>query len=800
MFKSILKYSFRSLLKNKVVSVFNIIGLTLALSSLLFIFSHIRHELSFDRFHDNYQGIYNVYIDETDEGVRDQYIQTPYGLGTYLAEDYPDVETMARTCKYEESIVKKVDGEEFKDDLLLVDPDFFSLFNVDFLNGFKQSILQSPNQVCISQKCAFKYFANEDPLGKTLKINSKEYEVKAVFKDYPENSHLQFDLIGSLSTITSNRDKYDLDGYMYTTYIKLRKGVNSQNFEHKMQSFITNRLAPFVEKAYQLDVQEWFSRGNSINLKLMPVSKIHLYASHIAGFEEQANISNVILISLISALLVFIACFNFINFNVSAFRRRSVSVGIKKICGSNKFVISFQSFIESFLVYSVSAIIALIIYKVFSTGINETFKYGNSSIGLELYLLLLIGGMLIAFICGFLPTYLNIKRIPYSILKSTVNIKEHRILGNRLFVGFQFMVAIIILIFFIVINNQVDLITTHYLGFDKENVMIIHRTNRDRAKAFVLADQLRKLPGIKAVSVANAYPGTALPTKDLELEDSPDGFSYSPQYYNCDSEMNHVLNLKLVEGEFFSKKTSANSILLNEKAAKLYGIENHPIGSVFTRSSGETYKVIGVVKDFNFRSLHRSIEPLCIYTGIDRSNSLGASTILIKMNHTNKHTIETIQQKWNEVYGDTYFDYSFLNDKISALYKKELVLRRTVPVSAFIALFISVIGLLGITYLKMDEKKKEIGVRKVNGAKITEILTMLNKDFVKWVLIAFVAATPIAWYAMNKWLENFAYKTDLSWWIFALAGLLALGIALLTVSWQSWRAATRNPVEALRYE
>ncbi|NJK87448.1 MAG: FtsX-like permease family protein [Bacteroidales bacterium] len=394
----------------------------------------------------------------------------------------------------------------------------------------------------------------------------------------------------------------------------------------------------------------------------------------------------------------------------------------------------------------------------------------------------------------------NSYKVKASLIKKRFSEGGKELIAGRVFFCLQFSITIAILIIFLIVSNQVSLLTSHEIGFTKKNVLIIHRTNRNRDKAMVLAEELRQLPGVKAVSVTNAYPGGDLPTKDLQLKNSPNGFSYSPQYFCCDSAMIRVLDLKLVKGSFFSKRTPENAILLNETALKTYGLNTNSIGQIFTRTSGEEYTLIGVIKDFNFRVLYRPIEPMCMYTGTDHSNSLGASKILVKLNRIDKETIKGIKNKWNTVFNEAYFDYSFLDEEVNSLYTKEIFLKKIMPLFAILAFLISVIGLIGVTYIKINEKTKEIGIRKVNGANITEILAMLNKDTFKWVVIAILIASPIAWYAMHKWLQNFAYKTELSWWIFALAGILALGIALLTVTWQSWRAATRNPVESLRYE
>lgn len=803
MFKNILKIAIRSLWKNRLTSIFNIVGLTLAVSALLFIFFYLRFELSYDRFHNNYQRIYNVYFDELGEGVRDRYIQAPMGLGSGLLEDFPEVEAMVRTNSSPRSIVKNSsDNKEYADNLIWAGPSFFNIFSIELLAGSDLKILDSPNQVCISQKCAKKYFSDGNPIGQSLIINDQKYEVKAVFRDYPKNSHLAFDLIGSLSTITKNRDSHEWDGYMFSTYIKLKKGVDAKEFEKKLSFLITNRLAPYVAKHYQLNIEEWFNRGNSIDLKLMPLSKIHLYASDISGFEGQNDISNIILLVLASVLILFIACFNFINFNISLFRKNFRTVGIKKICGSTKQAILFQAFIEALFVFIISSVLAMII--IYSTGSNINGLLKHTIVAPHIFknafYVLLVSGCLVALTCGYLPLVRNVQKAPDSLLKANVGFGKKKLSASKILFGLQFMIAIVALNFFFIIKNQVNLITTHDLGFTKNNVMIIHGTNRNREKAMVLAYELRKLPGVKAVSVSNAYPGDNLPTKDLKLKDSPEGFTYSPQYFCCDPEMADVLNIRLIEGDFFSENLPENSIILNETALKTYNITENPIGQTFIRSSGETYTVVGVVMDFNFKSLHQTVEPMCIYTGTDRSNSLGASKILVRLNNKDERTIGLIKQKWNSVYSNAYFEYTYLEDEINALYTKELLLRKAIPVSALMAFLILAVGLIGITFIKMEEKIKEIGIRKVNGAKVWEILAMLNKDFVKWVVIAFVIATPIAWYSVHKWLQNFAYKTQLSWWIFALAGLLALGIALLTVSWQSWRAATRNPVESLRYE
>ncbi|HLO61281.1 MAG TPA: ABC transporter permease [Bacteroidales bacterium] len=803
MLYDIIRYALRNLIKNRVISVFNIAGLTLAISSILFLFLYLENELSFDRFEKDYRTIYNVYFDEYVEGVRDRYVQAPVALGNSLLEDYPEVEAMTRTQYMPKSIIKNDQGIEFMDNVISADSSFLRMFNVDLITGDISKMLTAPNQVCISTMCAKKYFSDRNPVGKTLVINDKKYEVQGVFSNYPSNSHLTFDLIGSLVTFTKDYDAHYWDGYMYSTYIKLHKNVHSAEFEKKLPSLIMNRLGPFAAEHFNLDLKEWFGRGNRIDLKLIPISKIHLYANNIAGFENQNSISDVIVIFVAVFLILFIACFNFVNFNICLFRNSCKTTGIKKICGSGKFPIIFQSFIEAFIIFILSSMLAYFVFFTLHPVIFDFFKpsilSANSITGTIPHVVIL--AVLISFICGCLPLIKTMKRTPSFLIKSNLRYSKKMMTVSQLLFSLQFLIATIIFIFFLVIVNQVNLITTRHLGFDKENVVIIHLNNRDRSKATILADEIRKLQNIKAVSVSNTYPGGGLPTKYLQLKDSSGITSYSPQYFCCDIEMMKVLQFKIIKGEFFSKNSPQNSILLNETALKTFGIKENPIGKIFTHSSDtDFYTVIGTIKDFNFRSLHRPVEPLCIYTGIDHSNSMDASTILIKFARREKQLINDIKLKWNSVYPDCYFDYSFLDDEITALYEKEMLIKKIIPIFMVIAFIISIIGLIGITFINLSEKIKEIGIRKVNGAKVIHILIILNKDFIKWIVLAIIVACPVAWYSMHLWLQTFAYKTPLSWWIFLVSGAVAMIVSLLTVSLQSLKVATKNPVEALRYE
>jgi putative ABC transport system permease protein len=795
-----IKILLRGIWNNKTISILILAGLSLAFCVAIPLVCTISYHNSFDRFHPDSDRLFNVYIDEIYHGTKDTYGELPLAFGEYIQELFPEVESMVRTKDASDVLVSKDKNLMWKEDVLWVDPSFKNIFYLNLLAGDFKTFLSTSNETYISESLSKKIFENSNSVGKNIKIDGKDYTVAGIFKDYPQNTHLKFSILISLANRVPMDSKYKWDSYEFLTYIKLKKGGDWKSLESKLHVLISDYWIPWLNTNHNLDYV--FNNENSIKLKLLPVSDIHLRGKFISSFEKETNTSTIYINLAIVLVLLLIAYFNLIGFTFSKGKRHQLQIAIKRCLGASKTKLISAFVIENLLYTIISLIISLfIIFEIWSNK-PPILAYLNT-IPLSKFILpvaiLAIFCFVIAIISGFITgTFFN--RISLKA-NSGKSLYYSRFWINRIMIISQMTSSIILLICIIGIYRQLYYISTFKTGIETEDIVIINNGNKIHEHYSVFKNELKKLSLVKEVSGSNSYPFNWMSTDSYTHSNSQDQTPYPFQYFSVDTSFKKVFNIKLKEGRWFSDKyfDDKKAIILNEAAVKVMGLTN-PIGEEFheTLYPSEKFQLIGVVDNFNFRSLHHTLEPLLI-TLLKDSDYY--RFIEIKSTTSDRpKLIAEIKPIWDNLTGNEYLDYTFLDDKISYLYEKEMNVKQSISMFCLIAILISCFGLLGIVFNNTIEKTKEIGIRKINGAKISEVMFLLNKDFVNWVVIAFIIACPVAWFAMHKWLQNFAYKAEISWWIFILSGFLVLCIALLTVSWQSWQAAKRNPVDALRYE
>ncbi len=790
-----LKIILRKISNDKTLSILKLAGLLLAFCITIPLVSNIVYQKSFDRFHPDSDRIYNVYINETYRGTKDVYGECPLAVATYLKDLFPEVENTVRTKSKSDVTVSEDNKTTFEEDVIWTDPSFIDVFSLDLISGNKASFLNQSGEVYIAESLSEKIFGNNNSVGEIIKVNDRDYTIAGIFKDYPLNSHQKFSALLPLKDYVHQYDSYSWESYEYLTYIKVKKGINQQAFENKAQTLISNYLVPWLKTHYDMDYV--FDSENSMRLELIPVSDIHLHGSFVSSFEEQSNVS-VIYISLsIIVVLLLIAYFNLLGFAFSKGKKHQSELIIKRYFGGTKKDVIGTFIIEMF-VFTVLAFSAASVISAFVFQLNLSILKGLSTIVLTNYLMpvvgLFISACVLAIISGLILGM-------YFTRTSQVKTQKYATFWlNRAMIITQLAAAIVLIIMITGIYKQLKYISAFNLGLDTKNVVVIKQAYKIRSHYEAFKNELIKSPLIQDVARSNQIPFSGNTTGSFIPVDAQDQTPYPFPYYQTDVDYQGVFNFQIIEGRWYSDKFSSDkdAILLNEEAVRKMGFFE-PLGKEFYNlSKTKKLKVIGVVKNFNFQSLHHKVQPLVFYY-LGQSDYFRYFVIKGIAADRGKLLAE-INKAWKIAVGNEYINHYFLEDRIAVLYEKEANAKRSIGLFSLVAILISCFGLFGTVLNISNEKTKEIGIRKVNGAKISEVLIMLNRDFVKWVAIAFVIATPIAYYAMQKWLQNFAYKTELSWWIFALAGLLALGIALLTVSWQSCRAATRNPVEALRYE
>jgi putative ABC transport system permease protein len=785
------KRVWRRILKNGAFTAINFAGLSVGITIFLLLMLFVLPELNYDKHYDKKDRIYRLEYADGDQWMHS-------GDGHLMYNSIPEVEKYTRFTYFGEtmlgyrsnSLADEINIEiEY---LALADSFVCDIFGLKFIEGDPLNALNQPFSIVLTKSTAEKLFGNEYAYNKIINVGNgkRKYTVKGVIEDLQEPTHLNFQAIASFVTLEKLRPKNqntlnNFESQQYATYVLLTRNHNKKGIVKKMDKLVLGNVSRY---------QTW----KAPIFQLRELEDVYLNGDPVYG-DKSNNGKFIYTLLFIAILILVVAIINYINLSLSSSLNTFTEVGINKIIGARSKTITFQVISESLLFNLVAFIFALILTYLLIPFFNNIFE---SSIELNIlfkpiYLLLsIIGIVIIGIISGLYPAILFNRISPVNTLKNNLEKGSRKFQFRHGLTVFQFCISIALIISTIVITKQMILIRDKNLGFNNEQVLTSSTQNINRES---FKYELLKNPNIETVSFSNTIPGQVNNWEITTFNDISRGIPI----YSVDPDFLDMYGLKIVQGRNFDNNTRSdigNTCLLNEAAVKYFNLDN-PIGATcdfshsnYTSFSKGLVQVIGVVNDFNFRSLHRELGPMAI-----NWNGWGNVASIKLSSHNMNETIDYIKSEW-EKRTDYEFTFEFADESFYRQYKSEEKFSKMMNLAALIAILISSLGILGLAVFSIKKRIKEIGIRKVNGAKVSEILTMLNTDLVRWVIIAFVVACPVAYYAMNKWLENFAYKTELSWWIFALAGILALGIALLTVSWQSWKAATRNPVEALRYE
>jgi len=794
------KITIRNFIKKPVYSLITFFGFTIGIAASLLIYLWVLNELSFDKFHPDYQRIYRV-LTLSDEGsgiVKSAFCYRP--VARTLKADYPQIEkaTYVSFSSEDSPLQRESGGEKIEGRPYWANSDFFEIFKgFRFLEGTAESAFKNPSNIVLSEIVAHKLFGDEPALGKTLisnKYSKKVYTVGGVVR-IPKQSHLDFGFMLSEenSQMAGMAEDWSSKGYVHV-YIKLAKNAKIND---SFLSSISNHISRYST--------------NSDKLLFQPLADIHLYSDY-ETYTYDKNISSykyVWIFSGLAFLIILMASFNFSVLSIARASERSTEIGIKKINGASRFNIINQFMSESVIqTFGATMLALLIIWFILPWFSNLSGKELEINLSFTLIANLLLIIVLTGLVAGIYPSLVLSSMKPTGILMGG-NITGSKTGFIRSLVAVQFSIAIFFFISTTLFVKQLNYIRTKDLGLNNKDVVVIPTGLWYDSKSF--KEELLKNPSIQSVSASVSAPDDFGGKWAFALTDLGRTDSLNASLFWVDEDFAKTYQLEVVKGEFLKmdyraywkeredagksrkegeKYILSTPIVINQATEKVLGFPD-PIG----QRLGDNV-IVGVVKDFNFRPLHYPIGPMVL-----TNNPENIMTMNVKIAPENRaETLKYIRDTYQKHRDQRAFSYSFFEDLLAEKYKDETRLKNITIAFSILAIVISVLGILGMAVFAITRRTKEIGIRKVNGAKVSEVMLMLNKDFIKWVGISFVIATPIAWYAMHKWLENFAYKTELSWWIFGLAGLMALGIALLTVSWQSWKAATRNPVEALRYE
>jgi len=779
MFKNYLKVSIRNLKNYKAYSLINIFGLAIGLTVCILLFLWVQDELSFDRFHYNADRIYRVvFADQSYDNIR-HYSVTPPALAKALKNDYPEV-VHSVTYYSQDGILIKQGEQLFRQKLGYATASLFDIFSIQFISGKPQTALQNPFSVILTEKTAKKYFGDEDPISKILTMNNEtDFIVTAIIEDPPKNSFLQFDAIIHFDHLyaMSGRGKSDSwNSYGYNTFLLLKPESNSVNFSQKIADLIIKKNPDdsFKPKLY-----------------LQPLLDIHLYNLNGGGI-----IVYVYIFTFIGIFLLILACINFINLVTARSAVRMKEISLRKVIGANRKNLIFQFLGESLFLAIISLILSLIFVERLLPVFNDLT---GKSLSLETIftisgiMLLISITLFTGILAGSYPAFYLSGFQPVSILK---NSKISGSLSFRNFlVLFQFSISVIMIISTLVVYNQLNFIKNQNLGFNKDHIIYLPLNQGLSSNLRSLKSELAKSTQIQNVAVTSSKIGISqFQSVDInQWEGNLEEKSVLINFIFTDYDFLNTFDIKLVEGRFYSEEITSDSVglVLNEAAIKEMGLKD-PVGKkILSRSH-----IIGIIKDFNFQSLHSDIDPLAI--AIDsRWNRYLA--VKIRPEYI-EETIVYIESVITGFAPDFPFEYQFLDQEFDRLYQKEQQLGKLFFYFSVLAVLISALGLLGLASFMAGQRTKEIGIRKVLGASVYGVLFLLSKEFTKWIFLANLIAWPIAWYIMTQWLQDFAYRTPIDWWIFIITGSFTLLIAVITISSQALKAALSNPIEALRYE
>ena len=802
MIKLFLKTAIYRLQNNKFHSFLNIGGLALGLVAFLYIITFTFHELSYDSFHSKadrtYRCVAHIKLGETAMDIPRS--ETPLALAA--KNDFPEIEEAIRLYPLTEITTHYQDKKFVESEICYADAELFDVFDFKLLEGDPETALTESNTIVLGKEVAVKYFGDENPMGKTILLTTDKvpYVVTGILDEIPENSSLQSNIYASFCTLAESRRVDNWGAFNNTyTYIVTKKGVNIEEFEAKFDASIRKYEDAMIQKEMGISLSEFEGQGNFFIHKLQPLKDIHLNSTYSENLSTYGNKRFLIIFGITGLLILFIAGFNFVNLTTSRAPLRAKETGVKKILGSTRKSIILQILIEIFIHTLIALIISIIILLLILPFLNN---FSEMEIKPEFFLnpfallTIIFTPLIITILAGIYPAFLITAYKPVDVIKRKFNEGNSKSLTRSGLVTLQFVVFISLVFCTLIIRRQINYMQKQNPGFEKENVLVIDKMDylKNNRNSFKL--EILKNPSVLSASYSSLVPSVEDNAGNIFSEKGSDK-THSLNRMNVDSDFQKTLKVQLKEGRFFTDNEASekNNAIINEEAARLLGWRDCNEKYIYDYNYEQEFKVIGIMKDFHMKSLRDKSKPLILkYRNSSRYLSLKIQTSDLPA------LISSIKSQWENFNKETSFEYFFLEESFNAQYKSEERLAKVIGVFTIFAIMISCFGLLGLVSYVATQKTKEIGIRKVNGAKISEILIMLNKDFLKWVGIAFILAVIVSYYAMNKWLEDFAYKTTLSWWLFALAGTFALIITLLTVSLQSWQAASKNPVESLRYE
>lgn len=794
MLSNYLKMALRNLKKHKIYSMINISGLAIGMACCILIFLYVGFELSYDRYHNDVERVYRVALKVKQESIEKGTARISTPVIPAIRNDFPEVEyaTRFQTQEWRRNLVEQEDNKFYESQVMVADNEIFNVLTIPFFNGYQETALTRPNTIVIAQGMAEKYFGQVDPIGQILHIWERPFEVTGVVYDAPDNTHVKYGFIISLASFENewNMDNWGWTGFY--SYLKLKPGIDPDVFEDKIR-LIANQYIP--EK-----LLEW---GEAYTFYLQPISKIHLH-SHLYGeIDVPGNRIYLIVLSIVGFFILLLSIVNFTNLSTAKSAHRSKEVGIRKVVGAQRRQLVQQFFTDSLLTAFISTcgavMISILALPLFSSLTGKQFK--PEALNQPVLMLLLLGlTVFVGISGGSYPSFLLSFLRPSQALKGAQFSQAKGQLLRKILVLGQFSITIFLMIGTFVVVQQIKFMKNRPLGFEKEQKLIIP-AQLGANYELVKAEFLKNL-SITEAAACWSVPGRTTNRITAKLVGQSDDMSQSMDFLYIDADFIPAYKMKIAAGRSFDRDMTTDitdSFIINETASQAFGFVSpeEAVGQrMYEGGSGNVGTIIGVIEDFHYKGLQSVVEPLVFQFNPDYFVQM--SLTLTSDNIPN--TLSFIEEKWKELRLGKVFSYFFLDEDFNRQYAAEEFVSRVATVFTFIALFISCLGLVGLSSFTAEQRTKEIGIRKILGATVPGLFVFFTKEFTHWVLFANIIAWPIAYIITSQWLKSFAYRTSVDFWIFVLSGFLALFLAVLTVSFQSIKVALTNPADSLRHE
>lgn len=796
MFRNYLKTALRNIRRHKGFSFINISGIAVGMTCCILIFLYVNYELSFDRYHSDVDQEYRIVMDiRTQTGIT-HFASVSPRVAPALMEDYSQIKSAARIFPAGSWIVKREDISFYETRTMFADQELFDIFTIPFIHGNPQNALTRPETMVISHRMAQKYFGTDSPLGKSLSINQRDYEITGVVADSPLNTHLKYDLIASLKTLERAPFMSNWHVTMIYTYIKLKPFADAEHFSQQISRLADRYVGEILR-----------SEGMAYHYLLQPLPSIHLNSHRRYEIGSSGNPVYLYIFSLVGLFILLIACLNFINLTTARSIRRTCEVGVRKAVGANRRQLISQFLGESLLTTFVALIISIGLTRLAIPLLHAlTGTLISFSVLLNPFVLLVLVGMLtlVGLAAGVYPAFVLSGLNPVSSLKGALRRGSRNSLMRSVLVVIQFSISIFLVIATLVVYRQLNFMKNQHLGFEKEQKLIIPLRGGISIKENyeTVRDKFSRHSSVRGVTFSSNVPGRGMPIYSVKLVGEEDDKRQTMLHMYCDYDFVTDYKIDIIAGRGFKKDLStdiAGAFLINKAAIEAFGWSSaeEAIGKQLeTGNGGRVNPIIGVMGDFHYQGLQRKVEPLVIEFLPEQLHYIS-----ISLNTENlEKQLAFVENQWKELFPANPYESFFLDKDFERLYRSEQQVGLISGVFMFLGIFIACLGLLGLVSFTTEQRTKEIGIRKVLGASVSNVAILLSWDLTKWVLLANIAAWPIAYFFLNKWLHNFAYRTQLGIWIFIASGATAMFIALATVSTMAIKAASANPVDSLRFE